>query len=112
MKKHKVYIAGTITGRPLEEAQAQFEASEKFLKDSLPGWQVINPMKLPHQHDKSWESYMQECIAELKGCDAMYVQRGWSESRGVMREINCAYANRIHVVWEADNGVDLLIKKK
>ena len=51
----KVYICGKISGME-DEAKVLFEEAETKLKER--GFEVINPMKLPHNHDKQWTSYV------------------------------------------------------
>lgn len=79
-----IYISGRITGI---EAQAEilFNQAEIALKNK--GYTVVNPMKLPHQHDKTWESYMKECVIALMACDAVFVLDNWQESKGAKVEI-------------------------
>jgi len=80
----KVYIAGKITGLDIDVAKYKFNIKEKEL--SLSGYEVVNPMKLKHDHDKSWEAYMKECIAELLKCDYISMIDGWESSRGACLE--------------------------
>jgi hypothetical protein len=79
----RIYIAGRITGIEVI-ASFFFEEAEKELLAQ--GYEVINPMKLPHQHDKAWESYMKECIRELCTCTEIFMLRGWEESCGAILE--------------------------
>jgi hypothetical protein len=83
---NKVYISGKISGLDLEEAKNKFETAENALKSS--GYEVVNPMKLPHNHDKKWESYMKECIKALMDCTHFYViPENLFSSRGAIIEI-------------------------
>lgn len=79
----KIYIAGKITGR-IEEAEIEFSNAETELKEG--GYEVVNPMKLPHKHDKEWRSYMRECIKALCDCDAIYLLPNWNKSEGAVIE--------------------------
>lgn len=87
MKKEKIYIAGKISGIE-EQAEKTFSFVEKQLV--LEGFDVVNPMKLPHNHNKSWESYMKECIAALVYCDIIYPIKGFEDSRGACIELQLA----------------------
>lgn len=91
----KVYIAGKISG--IEDyAYALFEeAEQKFVKK---GYQVVNPMKLPHNHDKKWESYMKDCIFELVGCDLIHPLPNWSDSKGAKIEMALAKELGIKII--------------
>lgn len=79
----KIYISGKITGIE-NQAPALFEAAENYLT-SL-GYQVINPMKLPHNHGKTWAEYMREDIKALCDCDAIYFLKNWIDSNGACIE--------------------------
>ena len=63
-----MYISGKITGIEAE-AETLFAEAEKFLLKK--NFEPLNPMKLPHNHDKSWKSYMKECIIALCKCDGI-----------------------------------------
>jgi len=80
----KIYIAGKITGTDLEQTFKKFEEKENELKAQ--GWEVVNPMKLKHDHDKKWESYMTECLSALKQCQAIYLLPDWDRSAGAVVE--------------------------
>lgn len=84
----RVYIAGKITGLPTDKAAAKFEKAENLLR-SL-GFEPVNPMKLSHNHDKSWESYMKECIKALVDCDRIHALPCYLDSRGAMVEVGLA----------------------
>lgn len=79
----KVYIAGPISG--IEDGNKEaFQKVEDYLV-SL-GYEVVNPHKLPQEHDMSWESFMRECIPEICGCQEMVMLKGWRDSRGARLE--------------------------
>jgi len=99
-----IYIAGAITGRNIEEARAQFDATEARLLRHLPGARIVNPMKLNHDHDKTWNSYMRVCLHELEQCDVMLVQQGWWGSEGVKTEIKRARERGITIVFDLDHN--------
>jgi hypothetical protein len=83
----KIYISGKITGIETEAA-ALFEAAEQEVIEM--GHTPINPMKLPHDHDKSWQSYMREDIKALCECEAIYMVRNYTKSAGALLELNIA----------------------
>jgi hypothetical protein len=78
-----IYIAGPITGRPGLNRKAFADAQ---LRLAIAGYPVVNPHELTHDHDKSWSSYMRECVAALVYCDGIYMLPGWWRSRGAITE--------------------------
>ena len=52
--------------------------------------EVINPCNLPHDHDKTWESYMVECLNSIDTVDAIFLLRGWQASVGARLEYKYA----------------------
>lgn len=89
MSKAKlIYIAGKISGME-KEAFKLFEEAQHELESQ--GHVVINPMKLPHNHDKTWKSYMRECIKELVDCDEIYMLKNWADSHGAKLEYIVAH---------------------
>jgi hypothetical protein len=80
----KVYISGLISGRRDHNKEA-FDQMEEFLISQ--GHVPINPHKLPHDHDKSWESYMREDIKALCECDGIVMIRGSKRSPGAQLEL-------------------------
>jgi nucleoside 2-deoxyribosyltransferase len=84
----KIYISGKISGLPEEEAIKIFDLAEEALKSLA--YEVINPMKLPHNHSRTWEAYMKEDIAAMMNCDAVMALENWSESKGAKIEVGIA----------------------
>jgi Asp-tRNA(Asn)/Glu-tRNA(Gln) amidotransferase A subunit family amidase len=94
----KIYISGKISG--IEDAAPQlFQAAEDMLLAQ--GFEVVNPMKLPHNHDKSWDSYMKEDIDAIRdGCTHIYMLKNWRDSRGARNEINEAMDLKLTIIFE------------
>jgi nucleoside 2-deoxyribosyltransferase len=88
MERGKIYISGKITGLTIEEATEKFEDAEIMLKEK--GYEVVNPMKLEHNHDKTWESYMREDLKAMLDCDGIYILDNWKSSEGAKLEIAIA----------------------
>lgn len=91
----RVYIAGKISGMETQAA-IEFQTAEDLLLKL--GYEVVNPMKLPHEHDKSWESYMKECIKFLVDCDHIYLLDNWSQSTGAKIECQLALSLKIELL--------------
>lgn len=102
MKKPRIYIAGKITGRPIGEAVLEFRRAAEVFKSA--GYEVLNPMELSHDHDKSWESYMRECIAALVTCDEIAMIEGYEDSKGAQLELTIALSLNLYVYLQT-NGL-------
>jgi nucleoside 2-deoxyribosyltransferase len=96
--KTKIYIAGPITGYDIEERKAKFQRHQLFLEDN--GFEVINPMELPHKHDKTWTSYMKECIEALVKCDCIYMLKDFEISSEASLEFYLATQLSIKIFFE------------
>lgn len=86
----RAYIAGKISGLPLDEARAKFGKYSAAVR--LMGFEVVNPMELPHKHPDEWAEYMAEDILALLTCDVLFLLPCWKESPGALLE--CAIARR------------------
>ena len=83
-----IYIAGKVSGIEIE-ARVLFKRAEIELL--IQGHDVINPMELEHDHDKTWQSYMRECISAMMKADALYLLPNWRESKGARIEVQLAH---------------------
>ena len=97
----RIYIAGPMRGREFYNFPA-FHEAEQHLKDL--GYDVVSPARLdieagfmmshlPEDHDWSemppgmdYEETMARDLAALDTCDAIYMLRGWTTSKGARRE--------------------------
>ena len=98
MTQRKIYISGKITGLPYEEAFRIFEDAEHKLQQQ--GFSVINPMKIKHEHDLSWESYMKEDLKAMLDCDAIYLLPNYKDSKGAMIEYDLALILNLNIIFE------------
>lgn len=80
-----IYIAGQITGLPIEKARQNFAEAE--FKLNLKGYDTVNPMALERYHpDKEWIDYMIESLELLRKCDGIYLMDNYILSRGAQIE--------------------------
>jgi hypothetical protein len=98
MTQIKIYISGKITGLEFEKAFYLFYKAEKLLQSQ--GYSVVNPMKLPHEHDKSWESYMKEDLKAMLDCDSIYLLPNYNDSKGALIEKELAELLGLDVIYE------------
>lgn len=92
-----VYISGKVTGMEKEAASIFSKASKTLLAK---GMQVVNPLCLNHDHDKSWHSYMRVCLKALCDCDAIYMLPNWTDSKGAIIEHTVAQYLGLETIYE------------
>lgn len=93
----KIYISGKITGIE-NEAEKLFQIAEDHCLEI--GYEVVNPLKLNHNHDKSWEAFMREDVKALCDCDHMYLLKNWADSKGATIEKQIAEYLKIKIIYE------------
>jgi len=78
----KIYLSGRITNEP-DFKQRFSEAEQALIRQ---GHEVVNPVNLPHDHDKTWHSYMKEDVKAMMDCEAIYMLSNWMQSTGAVIE--------------------------
>lgn len=94
---NKIYISGKISGIENEAFYIFQKAETNLIKE---GFEPVNPMKLNHNHDKSWSNFMKEDIKALCDCDSIYMLKNWTESRGAIIEHGLAIMLEIKIYYE------------
>lgn len=111
MKRLKLYIAGSVKGRPIEEAIQHFKKAEQELS---PYYETCNPVTLIQEENAYRESnflpplndkdhrdvIMMHCISNLVICDAIYLLEGWESSNGATIEKKVAEAMGKLIMYE------------
>lgn len=98
MKLLNCYIAGKIGDLTEQEYTNNFQKAAEEVK-SL-GYEPFSPLDLPHNHDRTWKSYMIEDIRLMMGCDAVYALKNWVHSPGARIEIGLAVQLGIKVIYQ------------
>ena len=86
----KIYIAGPMTGYENYNRQSFHNAQHQMLMD---GFVVLNPATLPDGLTQG--QYMDICFAMIRAADAIYLLKGYEESKGAMAEL--AYAEKLEL---------------
>jgi hypothetical protein len=86
-----IYIAGKIGDLPMDQVEKNFSEARIFYEEL--GYKVISPIDLPHNHDKSWASYMMEDLHALIKADEVAMLNNWHDSPGA--NIEHAFAKRM-----------------
>ena len=92
-----IYISGKVTGIE-SEAKILFAKAQKELEAI--GYETINPILLPAEHDKKWRSYMRECIAALAYADCMFMLENWQESKGAKIELEMGSHLCLDIIYQ------------
>ena len=94
----KIYISGKITG--IRYYKQVFSAAEKTLLQD--GHNVMNPAILPIGF--SWDEYMHVCYAMIDVCDAVYMLKNWTSSKGASAEYTYALKLNKLIIFEGQNA--------
>jgi hypothetical protein len=98
MKTKLCYIAGKIGDLPVNEYTANFENAKNVVSEM--GYKPIAPTDLPHDHDRSWDSYMKEDLTAMLKCDAVYALKNWTKSPGARIEVGLAFQLGLPIYYE------------
>lgn len=96
-KEAVIYISGGITG--IDDAEERFENAAKQLK--LLGFdKVINPIIEQYIGVFTYDEWIEHGIWLLDKCDAIYMMKGWKESKGAKIEYIYACGKGLLVLGE------------
>lgn len=91
----KVYIAGNISNNPnyiMDFAKAYF-----FLQSK--GFIPLSPVK---EFGFKYKDYIDMGLAELSKCDAIYLLKGYENSKGAMLEKHYAETVGLEIMYQED----------
>lgn len=84
----KIYISGSISGRPEEEVVARFSEAKQVIEQC--GHTAVSPLYNGLPYDASWREHMKADINMLFDCDAILMLFEWKRSKGARIEHNIA----------------------
>lgn len=102
MEKKIIYIAGQMAGLPNNNMRA-FNDADAVLRSA--GWTTINPARFDYVFGDEPSGKMLDacCEAEraaIPHCDAIYLLKGWENSKGAKRELAVALQHDLEVIVE------------
>jgi hypothetical protein len=94
----KVYISGPITGTT--DYMERFKKAQEYLESK--GYTVVNPALINSNlpSDTTWDEYMEISLILVRMCDAIYLLKGWEESKGVETELRTAKYFGMEIIKE------------
>lgn len=112
----KIYIAGKVSGEPMENVEAKFKAAQQEL-EAL-GFEAKNPVDLVQEHFRSyktatlndsqiWAIAMRECIRILIECDGVLLLPCHLESRGALIEKQLAMCIDIPTYHDINKFIEI-----
>lgn len=104
MTKRTIYIAGKVTGVPVQERTEKFQRMEHILQQR--GFITVNPIKLVKDPNTEWQEAMDICIAALKECDCIYMMPCFVDSPGALLELDIALKAGHDIYYELENVED------
>jgi hypothetical protein len=96
-KSQVVYIAGKVTGLPVAEFQAKFQAAKDKLQAQ--GFSVLNPCDFIAP-DEDWQIAMRKAITLLNMADHIYMLPDWQDSQGAIIEHSMAAKFGLNTMYE------------
>lgn len=99
----RIYLAGPMSGIPDFNFPA-FERAAKQLRDL--GHDVVSPHEMhatatSDSTQASWPQLMRQALSMMLTCDAVYLLRGWSDSKGAKIEWRLAHDLSFTVLYQS-----------
>lgn len=103
----KYFISGAIskytsTPEGRKEVSDRFYGAEFDLITGQIATEVFNPIRLVDEfgQEEDWKVYMSACLKELVWCDAIFMLKGWEDSKGAKLEYKIAMELGIGIKYE------------
>lgn len=97
-KPVKVYISGPISGGNLKKREKAFDEAAVSL--IVQGYKPVSPFANGLPADASYGDHMRADLKMMLDCDAIYMLRGWSSSRGAVIEKKVAAACGMTILYQ------------
>lgn len=102
----RIYIAGPMTGKP-DLNRAEFKKAEGFVWESSNGTSLsVNPHDIAEMECWDEETSLRQIASVLLGdlvsCDAIYMLRGWQDSKGATAEHAVAKWIGLEIIYQGE----------
>ena len=97
-----VYISHPYTGNERKNRQSARKVCSE-LKQKNRCWCIFNPLDAFQWVEKTklkYDAVMEMCMEILTSCDAIYMCKGWEDSKGCQREKKEAETMGIEVIYD------------
>ena len=104
MRRRTIYLAGPMTGLP-KLNYPKFRRKAAALRRT--GWRVVSPVEIADAmglrepvNEVLLKAVVDVELRALRGCDAIYVMKGWEASRGTRKEVVVAISFGLKILLE------------
>lgn len=94
----RCYISGPISNT--SDYHERFADAE--IEVTALGMIPINPVTLPHDHDKEYNSYLKADVIAMMECDVIYLLKNWEKSNGACIEAQLAALFGYKIIYQAN----------
>lgn len=88
----------------MEDVRRKFATAETKLRAL--GFETVNPLNNGLRVNDPWEKHMAKDLAQLAGCDAIYMLPDWTSSRGAGMEHDFAVHMGLTVIYGLKGFLD------
>lgn len=103
----RIYIAGPMTGEP-DLNREEFRKAAKFVEEPSKGFSIgFNPHDVANM--LGWDeqtplsTIASTLLADLASCDAIYMLRGWEQSKGATAEHAVAKWIGLEIIYQGES---------
>lgn len=99
----KIYIAGKITGEPIELCKQKFADAAEALFDA--GANPTSPFDLGLPEKWTFDQCKETCFNAIDNCTAIYMLSDWRNSPGARVELHYAMQQKLDVFMETEKDI-------
>lgn len=94
----KIYISGPISGRDIDEVREEFARASLYIMGQ--GHTAVSPFDNGLSTDAPYIEHLIADLRLLSECDAIYMLKGWNNSRGAQLELSYAKIYGLRIIVE------------